>query len=557
MIFTSFRDWIHNNIKNITFPDALFYEIEDVFHYFLENKTTEIDSSFFSKIHSKDKQKLMGITYTPKEIRKELIVNTISNIEKSVLEKKTFCDPCCGSGTFSIDIAKFLHKKDISYENIFNNLIFQKDKDKISILLSLANLFIFLIQQDVSIEKIYPNVEHIDFFASKENYDFYITNPPYIKIQNLDKETKTDLKTKYADVFSGSLGISPLFIYKMLKDANDDGVVAVITQNNIFTSNAAEKIRKKFANHVFLVKAFGHEKKFKNIGAYTCLMFLSKKENKNFTYIKDDDSSTMSNMELDHKKWRLGNNTDINLIKKIENNGVKITELCDIFVGIATLKDKAYTVFNHSGIWYSTSPDNNLYPIESDLVRPLIKVSDISAEEDIHKNSRGVIFPYELINGKFSLIEESKFKHLYKDTYHALTLWEEELNNRSSVKKTNHPWYQWGRHQGMTPINNKLLTKTFNKGPNFLLDSTYSLISNGYGISIKNKDIDILFIQKILNSHFFENYIRKTSYEIDGDYQCYQKNFIEKFRIPNELLLKQNEILEKNINIDDIIADYY
>ena len=27
-------------------------------------------------------------------------------------------------------------------------------------------------------------------------------------------------------------------------------------------------------------------------------------------------------------------------------------------------------------------------------------------------------------------------------------------------------------------------------------------------------------------------YIRKTSVEIEGDYQCYQKNFIELFSIP-------------------------
>ena len=34
-------------------------------------------------------------------------------------------------------------------------------------------------------------------------------------------------------------------------------------------------------------------------------------------------------------------------------------------------------------------------------------------------------------------------------------------------------------------------------------------------------------------------YIKKTSVEIEGNYQCYQKNFIEKFTIPK---LSEEEI---------------
>lgn len=38
---------------------------------------------------------------------------------------------------------------------------------------------------------------------------------------------------------------------------------------------------------------------------------------------------------------------------------------------------------------------------------------------------------------------------------------------------------------------------------------------------------------RLLNSSAMEYYARLTSFQIAGDYQCYQKNFIERFGIPN------------------------
>ena len=38
--------------------------------------------------------------------------------------------------------------------------------------------------------------------------------------------------------------------------------------------------------------------------------------------------------------------------------------------------------------------------------------------------------------------------------------------------------------------------------------------------------------QKIINSRFMHYYTKVTSFQIMGDYQCYQKNFIQLFGIP-------------------------
>jgi hypothetical protein len=58
------------------------------------------------------------------------------------------------------------------------------------------------------------------------------------------------------------------------------------------------------------------------------------------------------------------------------------------------------------------------------------------------------------------------------------------------------------------------------------------LFCNGYGIFQKSGELDLKILQKILNSVVMDYFARKTSVDLEGGYQCYQKNFIESFNIP-------------------------
>ena len=64
---------------------------------------------------------------------------------------------------------------------------------------------------------------------------------------------------------------------------------------------------------------------------------------------------------------------------------------------------------------------------------------------------------------------------------------------------------------------------------------------------------------KILNSYIMHYYVSKTSVSIEGNYPCYQKNFIEKFSIP---YFNKDEIqflkIEKNSDkINSFLIDKY
>lgn len=110
------------------------------------------------------------------------------------------------------------------------------------------------------------------------------------------------------------------------------------------------------------------------------------------------------------------------------------------------------------------------------------------------------------------------------------------LESRDKGKCKAEAWYAWGRTQGRDAPGPKLLTKTFDRQPNFMLDRSDQLFCNGYSVALK-KDapswLTIELLQAILYSPVMHYYAKLTSFQIAGGFQCYQKNFIEPFGIPS------------------------
>jgi len=107
-----------------------------------------------------------------------------------------------------------------------------------------------------------------------------------------------------------------------------------------------------------------------------------------------------------------------------------------------------------------------------------------------------------------------------------------------------------------------------------LVQEEEGFFTNGYGLYFREQQINNLFndyinpitlienidvVQKILNSIVMDYYVSKTSVAIEGGYPCYQKNFIEKFTIPE---LTEEEIgtirmLKDTQEIDELLICKY
>tara|TARA_B100000900_G_scaffold406351_1_gene417245 strand:- start:21 stop:1760 length:1740 start_codon:yes stop_codon:yes gene_type:complete len=530
--------------------------------YFIENKTHELSKEALNTIHTKNKQKVLGIAYTPKDIRKKLTLEVLDYFKNSNIKNLKICDPCCGSGIFTLTLLDELLIKKIDIKKALKNNIYFYDIDKLSVGLTLLNIYLFCKDKNIDILNQKLNTKVQNFFYSKEKYDAFITNPPYVKLQNLDKKDIDYFKNNYSEIFHGAPGLSIFFTYKLLQNLNENGILGVITQNNFFTSLAGKKYRKEIKNHLYRIETFGNNLKFEGVNAYTCLLYLTQDINTEFYYLNNSENfkntgySKLNIDKLEDAKWRLGSKKELENIYKLENNGIPLGKACKIWVGIATQYDKAFICEMIDGDWFGVTPSNNLMPVDKKIVKNLIKISKFNNESTLHENNMGVIFPYRKKEGVFVPIKEASLKNDYKKTYAYLETWKNELLGRQKGRIKKSEWYQWGRIQSMESISNKLLTKTFDSQPNFMEDKTDSLFSNGYALKPDENLYDFDFVKQIINSEIFYYYMKLTSFEIAGDFQCYQKNFIEKFCLPEVDIGLQKKILRES-DINEYLSDYY
>jgi len=547
----------------------------------------DLEALFESLIDSSRKKK-QGIVYTPNFIIDYLIKQafTFSELSKDCIP--SICDPACGCAGFLLRAADFLTKKlDVAPEAAFRDNIIGIDNDPYAldhasclIELYLASKEVMFPTKDIPLFRLdsllTPDDEIRQITGFSKGFTMVVTNPPYVKLQNLPESYRSRLLKHYKSFVSHNFSLAPLFIISGHKLLAPGGQLAVITQNNIFTSLAGRKIRQYFQDKQSIKRIidFGHYKVFSHVNAYTCLLFLDTIKNSSIEYEYIDNNVTserlknaaFSNIDIGSQsasKWRLAKEPHLTNIRRIESRYTPLGKLVSIRVGFATLKDSVYFVKECGGECIAQTTNREKYIIEYDITRPAIKIAELNDESELKLNKRRLIYPYRKKGRTISLIPEDQLRSEYPKTYKYLLAHKPILEARDKGKKTYEAWYAWGRTQGRTAPGPKLLTKTFNRLPQFFLDNSDSLYCNGYGLfpnspSFFEDNIPLHVLKLILGSKVMHYYVKQTSFQIDGNYQCYQKNFIERFGIPP---LTKNQIQELTSyspsDVDRLIADLY
>jgi adenine-specific DNA-methyltransferase len=540
--------------------------------------------AYFEACIETERKKSQGAVYTPNLIIDYLVRDVVRSVS---IDTANLLDPACGSGGFLIRASEILlTEKRIPIHQSLSHLLYGIDNDPCAISHAHKLIDLFLLKNGIKPISVPRNIILGDTlledkatlaqkFGKSVKFHCIVTNPPYVKLQNLAAAYRKNLANKYGEFAIGSYSLSILFLIAMYELLEKDGSIGIITQNNLFTSLAGENIREYLQAHRAISKIldFSHNKVFENASAYTCLIFMDKKNKDNISYSQLKTRFSASTLQsakfspvpygiLDKRKWRLGRPEDLQNLAKIEDQGRKLGQIFNIRVGYATLKDVVFMVKQIGEV--SVTNDGITMPLERDLLKPAIKIADFSDEESLAKNNRAIIFPYRKIDGRFRTIAEDVMRADYPVTYAYLVSKRELLQTRSKGNLELEAWYSWGRSQSMEAIGPKLLTKTFSRQPNFLFDSSDSLFCNGYAIFDKPNQADnqgkptLKVLQRILNSNVMFYYAKMTSFQIEGDFQCYQKNFIEKFCIPDRITRESENILRmSNDELDAFLIELY
>ncbi len=509
----------------------------------------------FENLSDADDKRAHGVVYTPNYIIDYIIKRCFAI--RAGDNPPTILDPACGSGGFLLRAAKLLSENyDVPIEKTVNEHVYGIDVSRDAIECASVAIEMFCAEQAVTPPATFDFLLNADTLCTssqaitrslgidEHGFDVIVTNPPYVKLQNLDEDYRETLSELYSEFATGSFSLAMLFLVAGYRLLSQNGALGYITQNNIYTSLAGAGVREFLQNNGSLhtIVDFGHKKIFPDASAYTCLLFLGRTPHERLQFfrcsepeseilrLRDDDFHDIPLNVLDKKKWRLAPEHHLRNLRKLESNGTPLGELSDIKVGFATLKDSVFIVNN----------DFANQDIEEGITRPAIKIANFSDERSLESNQARVIQPYRKSgSNKWVPLEDHEFQQMYPKAYSHLKAQEYELSKRDKGKKSPRRFFEWSRTQCMEAPGPKLLTKTFNRGPNFLLDETDSLFCNGYSVKPREigdlffDPIDIRVLQRILNSSVMDYYARLTSFQIEGGYQCFQKNFIERFCIPD------------------------
>lgn len=529
----------------------------------------ELEASL-EQIRAGQTRRRTGAVYTPTYIIDEIVGTSLSLAHG---RPASLLDPACGAGGFLVGAATTLAGVfDVSFQSIVEEVLCGIDIDPVAIEDANAMLELLLLLRGenpachrrlfVADALLTDKEELLRILDAPAGVSMITTNPPYVRLQSLETEYRNALLGAFDGLASGSFSLAPLFLVRSHELLESNGIAGFITQNNLFTSLAGENVRRYMQERFALrqICNFNHAKVFANASAYTCLLFLGSSESETFRYgqlyrphpttLPAVDYSTLQTSQLNAKKWRLAPQRHLENLERIEGMPANLGDLGEIRVGFATLKDSVFVVDVVNG--EAVVRDGTR--LERGSWRYCTKVADLRDRWLVPEPSRAVIFPYEWDGSRYRVVSEEVLRSVYPNTYEHLASCRKSLESREKGRVNGEAWFAWGRRQSLDAPGPKLLTKTFDSSPGFALDESDALFCNGYSVRVRQDRTlfadsfpGLGLLQHILNSDIMEYYARLTSFQIEGNYQCYQKNFIEKFGIP-KLTKSELALLEESQN---------
>lgn len=549
--------------------------LESPFTQLNENKDFDIDlvCKVFTPDFSETEIKGSGITFTPINIVKFMYEHVLE-YPFEILNSSKIADISVGNGAFFVGLLIYLKKMKPDFSivsfiesNLFGYDIKEENIESLKLVLSLLAIY-----YDEDVEEIKFNFNCCDFldvYLEQSNnlyFDIIVGNPPYVKQQNIDKDYRSKLEHNFHTIYS-NYNLYYAFIEMATKLISDNGKILLLVPNYILKIKSATKLRSYLLTQNFFEKVvdFKFHKLFDGIDTYSMILQLSKNSDTFLFKTATDNSLT----KLKNDSWQsiplsINNIDSINLTNNEEKRlihqvSIQPNEL-EISTGIATQKDKLYLIdevenLDNQNNFFKVI-QNTKYPIESDIVKKIIKGSGTSKSGKTKEQY--IIFPYEFDKkNTIKLIPLDKLKKRFPLTYEYFTNNKDEFFKRSAIL-TEENWYQYGRTQSLKKDNPKIIFPTNTDKPKFKFFKDKALFYNGYAIfGIKNhftteKEMHALSI--ILNSDIVDIFMNLTSYYIGGGYLSYQKKYIEKFRVPS--LSKENIDVITNLSDRNALNHY-
>ena len=462
--------------------------------------------------------------FTPENYVKELLdsVGYCKNIVN-----KTILENSCGDGNILIEIVvRYIEeamKLKYSNEEIKNGLennIFGFEIDKKQFEKCIFNLN--LVAKKNGIQDVKWKIYNEDYLKNELSIpvDFIVGNPPYITYSDLSQDERKFVKETYETCRQGKFDYCYAFIEHSIKSLSNKGRMSYLIPSSIFKTVFGDKLREFMNPFIIEIKDYTREQIFDNALVKSAIIIIDKNNNcEKIQYLDMSNKRQLSIRKTTmQKKWIFSNELDMG--KNRFGNYFKVSHV------IATLLNKAFVIkediYEDKGDYYKIG---NI-EIEKEIVFPTASPRSMR-----YAKIEKIIFPYKYINNNLIKLEEDELKKQYPGAFAYLSQFKKELKNRKSDE--NAKWFEYGRSQALLGIKcEKLLISTIvtDKVCVYRLTEEYVPYGGMY-ISIKeeNKEYNLDFARKILESKKFMNYVKKVGINISGSSLRITSKDIENF----------------------------
>jgi type I restriction-modification system DNA methylase subunit len=596
-------------------------------HFDFKTVDSDILGHVYEDYLSKEERKKLGEYYTPPEVVR-YILDAVGYTSAEEIKGKKILDPSCGSGTFLVEavrrLIKSLSKKpykssvarpepdeaSMILESV-RNCIYGLDINIFACHITEMNLFFqtidlygavkskykeevfsgFNVFQTDSLMPPKPKSEDFSEWGKSDSnnakgiagikrmkFDFVVGNPPYVRVQRLDKEQKEQYG-KYYRTPKANYDIYIIFIERGAKWLENSGKLGFITPDQYTLTNYGEKLRKFIAEKYKIEQFidFADTGVFRDVSNYPSIIIIKKTDNEkeiNSNFVKcvrvkqpkDDLLKDIQrriykreyfNEYYDLFEFSQANLADVwnfmpeeekRVFEKIEDKSdCKFKEISErIFQGLVSGADAIYLIkvteeINDNLVKIKPIKSEREYIIEKEMLKPLLKGKDVRRWSIDWKDLR-VIFPYKIVSGDAILYSEDEMGRDFLKTWQYFLDHEKELKGRERGKwKSRKDWYAFGRKQNLHRFEQKkILVQVLANRSSFTLDEDglYYFMggstAGAYGILLNdeyNTAEDYLYFLGLLNSSVLEFYIKHISQLFSGGYYAYGRQYLEKLPI--------------------------
>jgi hypothetical protein len=396
-----------------------------------------------------------------------------------------------------------------------------------------------------------------EVFQKHGGFDVVIGNPPYLRIQNIDKGQAQALKRLYNSAI-GKFDIYVLFVERSFSLVAPHGVVYLIHPHRFLTTDYGRGIKAFLDEKKGLQSAifFGVDQIFETATTYTGIFSYSL-NNESFAFkhaakefMRGDFTNRLYSTTGSHWNLSTENASSSDLIEKLRGQPRKISDICTgVFQGIVTVGDDIF-VFKgkRNGKLFTgwSEAAGKEIELESEIVKPLLKGENIQRYAPL-KSDIWIFYPhYQDKGGRTRAYTEAELSARFPKAFNYIKPFKSQLVAKKIQYKTNADlWFSLHRSREMSLFEqSKILTPQLQNHPSFAFDEhQWYPDAGGYSLILKNATRDdYMFLLGVMNSSLLWYFIRSTSNPYNNSYYYFKTKYLEPFSLPAHNADQQKQI---------------